>query len=220
MLVANWFTRVISGCGAAMSIGLDRLELGRFACLGGCFPDPSGGAAAWYLRPRSVFPRVTLFAGAVAWLLVSGNTTGWAEGQSVPPAPVTIQPATLLAAPSVPAALADASVSSSASEQAAPAVAPPVNGLKISSQSWRRGGLGSNALFTFTLRNDNDYAVKDVEILCAFTRRDGSHLTDRMRVIPDTIEMKSRKRFTRMHVGFININASKAICSLVTANRI
>ena len=94
-----------------------------------------------------------------------------------------------------------------------------VNGLKISSQSWRRGGLGSNALFTFTLRNTNDYAVKDVRISCAFTRKDGSHLTDRTRVIPDTIEMKSRKTFTRMHVGFVNVNASKAICSLVTASR-
>ena len=94
-----------------------------------------------------------------------------------------------------------------------------VNGLKISSQSWRRGGLGSNALFTFTLRNINDYAVKDVRINCAFTRKDGSHLTDRTRVIPDTIGMKSRKTFTRMHVGFVNVNASKAICSLVTASR-
>jgi hypothetical protein len=39
--------------------------------------------------------------------------------------------------------------------------AAPVDGLKISSQSWRRGGPGSKALITFTLRNNNDYAVKD-----------------------------------------------------------
>ena len=43
----------------------------------------------------------------------------------------------------------------------------PVDGLRISSQSWRRGGLGSKALVTFKLRNGNDYAVKDVEIACA-----------------------------------------------------
>ena len=40
------------------------------------------------------------------------------------------------------------------------------SGLKIISQSWRRGGLGSKALVTFTLRNANDYAVKDIEIAC------------------------------------------------------
>jgi cytoskeletal protein RodZ len=104
-------------------------------------------------------------------------------------------------------------------EAAAPAEAPPVNGLKISSQSWRRGGLGSNALVTFTLRNNNDYAVKDVEIACAFARKDGSHLTDRSRVIPGTVRMKSRKTFARLHVGFVNVNANKAKCALVAANR-
>ena len=96
----------------------------------------------------------------------------------------------------------------------------PLDGLKIISQSWRRGGLGSKALVTFTLRNANDYAVKDIEIACTFARRDGSHLTDRRRVIPDTVNMKSRKRYAGMLVGFVNVNANKAKCSVVTASRI
>ena len=96
----------------------------------------------------------------------------------------------------------------------------PLDGLKIISQSWRRGGLGSKALVTFTLRNANDYAVKDIEIACTFTRRDGSHLTDRRRIIPDTVNMKSRKRYAGMLVGFVNVNANKAKCSVVTASRI
>jgi hypothetical protein len=91
--------------------------------------------------------------------------------------------------------------------------------LKISSQTWRRGGLGSKALVTFTLRNDNDYAVKDVAIVCAFARRDGSHLTDRSRVLADTVSMKSRKTYARIPVGFVNVNADQAKCSLVTARR-
>jgi hypothetical protein len=102
--------------------------------------------------------------------------------------------------------------------QAAPA--SPLDGLRISSQSWRRGGLGSRALITFTLRNGNDYAVKDIEIACAFARRDGSHLTDRKRVLGEAVEMKSRKTFTRVHVGFVNVNADKAKCALVAANRV
>jgi len=96
----------------------------------------------------------------------------------------------------------------------------PLDGLKIASQSWRRGGLGSKALVTLTLRNRNDFAVRDIEIACAFTRRDGSHLTDRKRVISDTIGMKSRKTYAGMLVGFVNINANKAKCALVTASRI
>jgi hypothetical protein len=95
----------------------------------------------------------------------------------------------------------------------------PIDGLKISRQFWRRGGLGSKALVTLTLRNANHYPVKDIEIACAFARADGTHLTDRRRVISDTISMKSRKTYAGMLVGFVNINANKAKCSVVTASR-
>lgn len=80
-----------------------------------------------------------------------------------------------------------------AGEAIAPQEPAPVDRLKISSQYWRRGGLGSKALVTFTLRNGNDYAVTDIAISCAFSRRDGSHLTDRVRTVHDTVNMRSRK---------------------------
>jgi hypothetical protein len=123
------------------------------------------------------------------------------------PAP-TAQPATAVA--TAPAAVTEPP----------PLVTSPLDGLKISSQSWRRGGLGSKALVTFTVRNANEYAVKDIEIACSFIRRDGRPLTERKRLISDTVGMKSRKTFAQMHVGFVNVNADKARCSLVTASRI
>ena len=104
---------------------------------------------------------------------------------------------------------------------AATPAAVAVNGLKIASQSWRRSGLGSNALFNFTLRNTNDYAVGDIQVACAFTRRDGSPLTERKRVIPDAVvNTRSRKTFARVHIGFVNVNAVKAKCALVAATRL
>jgi hypothetical protein len=105
-------------------------------------------------------------------------------------------------------------------EAIAPVEPAPVDGLKISSQFWRRGGLGSRALVTFTLCNGNGYLVKDIETSCAFVRRDGSHLTDRTRTIHDTLSMKSRKTFACLHVGFVNVNADRAKCSPVTASRV
>ena len=96
----------------------------------------------------------------------------------------------------------------------------PLDGLRISSQSFRRGGLGSKALVTLTLRNRNDFAVKDVEIDCDFIRDDGGHVTDLRRAIPGTIAMKSRKTYPHMLIGFVNINASKAKCAVVTASRL
>lgn len=104
------------------------------------------------------------------------------------------------------------------SEAIVPQQPSPVDRLKIASQSWRRGGLGSKALVTMTLRNDNSYAVRNIDISCAFLRPDGSRLTERSRLITDAINMKSRKTFARLHVGFVNVKAAKAKCSLVTAS--
>lgn len=145
-----------------------------------------------------------------------------AESRSAVPSGATalaqnVPPADEIRAGSV--MLADAPRNIGVPETVAPAKSP-LDGLKISGQSWRRGGLGSKALVTFTLRNANDYAVKDVEIACAFARRDGSHLTDRRRVIADTVNMKSRKRYAGVLVGFVNVNANKARCSPVAASRI
>jgi hypothetical protein len=157
-------------------------------------------------------------------VIASTQSTALSDPKATDPKPADAKPADTKAADAgdaaAPTAATQPTVPEAAAPAAAPAEAPPVDGLKISSQSWRRGGLGSNALVTFTLRNNNDYAVKDVEIACAFARRDGSHLTDRSRVIPGTVQMKSRKTFARLHVGFVNVNANKAKCALVAANRI
>jgi hypothetical protein len=171
---------------------------------------------------------VVVIAAFVAWIMLPEPSD--AEDQSAPgqvtsnqvtSSQVTLAPVTLTS-PAQATAPADAAEPAPAatSPETTAAEKAPIDGLRISSQSWRRGGLGSKALVTLTLRNRNDYAVKDIEIACAFTRRDGSHLTDRKRVITDTVNMKSRKTYAGMLVGFVNVNANKAKCSLVTASRI
>ena len=167
----------------------------------------------------------------MAVAVMSAWTMG-ARGQSVeaaPPVLGTVQNASLLkpeptavevnSPPAVPgAAVAPGPMPATA---AAAPEAPAVNGLKITSQSWRRGGLGSNAMFNFTVSNTNDYAVGDIQVACTFTRRDGSALTERKRVIPDAVvNNKSRKTFARVHVGFVNVNADKAKCVPVAASRL
>jgi hypothetical protein len=152
---------------------------------------------------------VVVIVGLSGWML--GAPSGAMGQTAAAPAAATVQDVTPAAAPPT---------NVEANPPAASADAPPVNGLKISSQSWRRGGLGSKALITFTLRNDNDYAVKDIEIACVFSRRDGTHLTDRKRILPDTVNMKSRKTFARLHIGFVNIYANKAKCTPIAASRV
>jgi hypothetical protein len=186
---------------------------------------------------RLVLPLLVV-AGFAAWMTLPEPSD--AEDQSAPPPSAllsstqrTSSPDAVIAQPPVttPAAVqaaAPADAASTGAIEATPQTSlmepkpekSPLEGLRISSQSWRRGGLGSKALVTLTLRNANEFAVKDIEIACAFSRRDGSHLTERKRVISDTVSMKSRKTYAHMLVGFVNINANKAKCSLITASRI
>ena len=162
-----------------------------------------------------VLPAVAI-AGCATWMMLPGPSD--AEGRAAAE-PVPVIYAHKLTLVEDAAALATAPGAVTAPMSIAPEEKSPIEGLRISSQSWRRGGLGSKALVTFTLRNANDYAVKDIEIACVFTRRDGSHLTDRRRVIPDTLKTRSRKVYAGVLVGFVNVNANKAKCSLVTASR-
>jgi hypothetical protein len=164
----------------------------------------------------AVLPAIAI-AGCAIWLMLPQASD--AEGHSTATSPevtrVTLDTSGNDNSTGVPATL-----SNPAPPETVEPARSPLDGLKIISQSWRRGGLGSKALVTFTLRNANDYAVKDIEIACKFARRDGSHLTDRRRIIPDTVNMKSRKRYAGMLVGFVNVNANMAKCSVVTASRI
>jgi hypothetical protein len=204
-----------------MDTGLHRMELGRLAASGGqllVLPE----------RPRSTHsPSKYLGAGVGGLLAVLTAGAAFTLAKwSPPPAAAPAQKVrvvTAFAAAPGPAAALPASATPddiSLYPQTALPEAAVAGGLSISSQRWQRGGLGSNALVSFTLRNGNDYAVKDIEISCAFSRRDGGHLTDRTRVVHDIVKMKGRKSFAHWHIGFVNVNADRAKCTPVSATRI
>src|SRR5229473_5869415 len=212
-----------------MNTGLHGIEWTELAGLtrlarvsGDDFSDqPERVEARTFRRGFVWLPAALMIGLGASWMLMSGSSSKTAKSEPVrlvtaaapQPAP---SPATNIPQEGFPPNPATAPVETTATlplEAIAPVEAAPVDGLKISSQYWRRGGLGSKALVTFTLRNGNDYAVKDIEIACAFARRDGSHLTDRRRMIADTVSMKSRKTYSGVLIGFVNVNANKAKCS-------
>ena len=179
----------------------------------------------WFTRSRArllVLPAIAT-VGCAAWLMLPGPSGAQHPGGQTPAAPsaFSLNPAVTPtdAAPAAPEQPGPALALAPAETTPIETTSSPLDGLQISSQSWRRGGLGSKALVTLTLRNANEYAVKDIEIACSFNRRDGRHVTDRKRLISDVVGMKSRKTFAKMHVGFVNVNAEKAKCALVAASR-
>jgi len=197
--------------GMLMSTEFYGIEWNGLGAIVGHFGSPPSMSA----RTGLIGLGAVLLVGCGAWMLLSGHTNHIAAktDNAVPvalaavaefaPGPVAIAP------PNEP--VADPPIVTE--------LTSPVEGLRISSQHWHRGGLGSNALVTFTLRNANRYAVKDIELSCAFSRRDGSHLTDRTRVIHKTVRSRSRMVFRHLHVGFVNVNADHAKCSLIGASR-
>ncbi|MCC8940448.1 hypothetical protein H8A99_29325 [Bradyrhizobium sp. Arg68] len=228
--VGAWAAGCRRGEGTAMRIGLasfrnpfQNVAVGRFG---------AGRFFAGLLLP------LIAVAGITAWLMLPELSD--AADEAVSPAPSSIiltaqtpssepQPDHAAANKETPPAVAIVPANEPITEGIAPASPAasepgveksPLEGLRVASQSWRRGGLGSKALVTLTLRNRNDFAVKDIEIACAFARRDGSPLTERKRLITDTIATRTRKTYSRMLVGFVNINATKAKCSVVTASRL
>jgi hypothetical protein len=210
------------GDGTIMMEGFYQIDstglAGEASLANGHLSGPSERMTGSYFRVAIGWLPIVVILGAAAWLLLSDNSRKQTVSQ-----PVRLAAATSVAQaqPPVTAGLArEASFDPTIVEAITPEQPAPVDGLKITSQSWRRGGLGSKAFVTFTLRNINDYAVKDIEISCAFARPDGSHLTDRTRLLRDTVSMKSRKTFARVHIGFVNVNASKAKCSLLAASHI
>jgi hypothetical protein len=215
--------------GMTMGTGLHRIELAGFSGLarltrGGVagFSGAARNPAAKHLNSRLLWLAAVLIAGFGTWTALSGSSSNPAESEPVRLATAAVTDPGRSAAVEAQKETAQGELAFNAAtaEAIAPVERGPLDGLKISSQSWRRGGLGSKALVTFTLRNTNDYAVKDIEIFCSFARRDGSHLTDRKRTIRDTVNMKSRKTFARLHVGYVNINADLAKCSLVAASHV
>ena len=168
--------------------------------------------ATRHYRTAIVALPAMLVAGFAAWFgffALSASDAQTPAQTAVAVSPDSAQPHPDAASPAAQQPLAAGPV----------AAAEPLGHLRISRQSFRRGGLGSKALVTFTLRNDNDYAVKDLEILCSFHSRDGRYTTERRRTINDTVNMKSRKTFPLTLIGFVNIKASRAKCSLLSASR-
>jgi hypothetical protein len=205
-----------------MSIGLDHFDMRRWARMGLGLPVRSERASVRWGAPLSfVLPVVLVVGAAGVWLILPASDSDGDDGDAVTePTTATVQPSATAEDADTAQSNPAASVIPTEPQPAAMSEPPPAAKLRISGQSWQRAGLGSNAQATFTLRNDNAYAVKDIEIACAFARRDGSHLTDRKRIIPVTVESKARKRFARLHVGFVNVYANRISCSVVAANRV
>ena len=137
-----------------MNTGLHRIELTKLTASSGHFrmwPERATHSRSRYLRAAFVGVMAVLTAGAAYTLANWPPPSSRGQGAAGTAGVMTAAVAVPEPAPAITASLTpdDASLY----PDTAPPEAAVIDGLTISSQRWRRGGLGSNALVSFTLRN-------------------------------------------------------------------
>jgi hypothetical protein len=175
---------------------------------------PEDKVAAMAIISRSK----TLLALALLILSGSAGALWWAVARPGDSQPMLATSAAAEDDPSNPIETTPPPPAASALDAQAALLPAPLAGIRLARQSLKRGGLGSKVHATFTVRNRHDFAIKDVEIQCAFRARDG-YTTQRRRVIHDTIEPRSRETFANVLVGHINVTTTRGKCHLLGASR-
>jgi hypothetical protein len=99
---------------------------------------------------------------------------------------------------------------------------PPLDPAKlvtVTKFSWEKSGFGSVGIGNFTLRNDNDFEVKDITVRCEFVGNSGTVLSSSNSTIYDTVASLKSRTFNKMNLGFIHSQSSAASCSVLSVRR-
>lgn len=94
---------------------------------------------------------------------------------------------------------------------------PPHHKVLIEKQSWEKGGFGSVAIASLSLKNLNDYPVKDISLRCEYSGESGTVLNTHLETVFRVIPPKKTIRVRDMNIGFINSQAARGGCSVIAA---
>lgn len=81
--------------------------------------------------------------------------------------------------------------------------------------SWKKEGLGAVMEADFTIANDNDFQIKDIDIKCTHYGKSGTQIDSNDRTIYEVIPPKSKKAFHNFNMGLIHSQASESSCKIV-----
>jgi hypothetical protein len=107
-----------------------------------------------------------------------------------------------------------------AQAQAAAAAEAKANGpdrlatIQISKESWRKDAFDTVMMASFTLKNTNDFDVKDIEITCLHYGNSGTQIDRNVRTIYEVVKAKGSKTIHDFNMGFIHSQATKSGCAV------
>jgi hypothetical protein len=94
-----------------------------------------------------------------------------------------------------------------------PGVAAGKNGkVTLGSYSWNKTGFDSMMALDFTVRNDNDYAVKDVTIRCDHSAKSGTNIDSNTRTIYERVPAHGSLTKYKFSMGFIHSQIDTSSC--------
>jgi hypothetical protein len=89
--------------------------------------------------------------------------------------------------------------------------------------SWRNGGFDTIMIFTVTIENREDFAVKDIDIACAIIFKSRTRIGVTANTVYDTVPAHGRLIVTELNMGSgitIDFNqADRAFCKLGAISR-
>jgi hypothetical protein len=112
-------------------------------------------------------------------------------------------------------------VASGPAADAAKAPAPPPAHARVALApvKWQRGGFGAVAVATFTVRNENPFPVKDIELVCEFWARSGTRVGRQRVMLYERLPPGGARTVRDMTVGFIDQQAHTGDCWVVGVSR-
>lgn len=78
--------------------------------------------------------------------------------------------------------------------------------------SWDKEGFGNVMKAKFTVTNNSQYQIKDIEITCTHYAKSGTRIDSNERTIYDVVPAKGQSTFEKFNMGFIHSQAEKSIC--------
>jgi hypothetical protein len=110
--------------------------------------------------------------------------------------------------------IAFASSNHGQSDVRAPAVGPKTNQVTMTQVRWTRGGFDTVMMLDFTIRNDNDFAVKDISFKCTHYGPSGTRIDSNSRTLYERIPAHSSISRQQFNMGFFHSQTSSSSCQV------
>ena len=93
----------------------------------------------------------------------------------------------------------------------------PAFGARLAYEWWKVGTSFMEG--NFVVYNDNDYAIKDIEVECVHSGNSGTQLDRNVRTIYELVPAGGRKGVSGLQMGLIHTQATSTICSIISVKR-